>query len=271
MEADHIDKYPFTNSKIGDIYLARNMINGDIYIGKAHNGIRSRKSDHIRTAKNGNGEYFHRAMRKYGVCNFRWSVIKRGPIEELSRLEISAIAQYKRAGYKVYNLTDGGEGCLNLSPELLAKRNAAIKKAWADLEVRTRQSDTLKAALNCPEVRKKYSAASKISQNRPEVKAKIKATRSTPEAKARYSAIQKEAQNRPEVSAKRTSAIREVCSRPEVRAKSSAARRAVWANRKAVAKAEGEAAMERILAIAETEGRVKRLLDKDAPIVEVKV
>lgn len=201
---------------IGVIYLARNLVNGSIYIGYSVD-FRKRKKQHIQDAENGDATYFHNALRKYGYGNFSWSIIKRGPANELPRLEISAIAQYKTAGYKVYNLTDGGEGALGLrhTTESRARSSAITKELFLD-----------------PEYRAKHSAAQKKAANRPELKAKRLAATKTfwanPEARVQWSKIQKEVQNRPEVRAKKSTAQSAACQRPETIARMKESCKARW-------------------------------------------
>ena len=124
--------------------------------------------------------------------------------------EVRWIKALKTAGYKLTNLTDGGEGVKGLkwteekkkehketlnSPETVAKRNATnnsielkelrsanTAETWKDEKTRLSRCEGIKKALQT----ENYKA------NRAEADAR-------PEVKARRSAANKEAQNRPEV------------------------------------------------------------------------
>ena len=61
----------------GIIYVCINLFDGRRYIGKTLQEFSRRKADHIQEAINKNSElYFHRALRKFGIDNFVWSIIE---------------------------------------------------------------------------------------------------------------------------------------------------------------------------------------------------
>lgn len=90
------------------VYRAWNLINGKSYIGYTGRGLATRKKAHLNDARNGRGQVFHTAIRKYGPENFTFEVL--GDFdgdEDLAKLyEQEAIAKYKPE----YNLSYGGEG-----------------------------------------------------------------------------------------------------------------------------------------------------------------
>ena len=92
------------------IYKATNKENGKIYIGQSVETLAKRKAIHIRDANNNNSLYFHKALRKYGVDNFKWQVICICPnIDILNEQEVYYIAFYDSFN-NGYNLTKGGDG-----------------------------------------------------------------------------------------------------------------------------------------------------------------
>ena len=94
------------------IYKFENMINHKIYIGQSRN-IERRYKDHITRALNdfsSNTEYnssIHKAIRKYGINNFSFSIIEECNTEDLNDREIYWISFFDsyRNGY---NQTIGG-------------------------------------------------------------------------------------------------------------------------------------------------------------------
>lgn len=97
------------------IYLITNKINQKVYVGKT-NDLKLRWSSHKSVAKAGpkTGETFypiHYAIRKYGSTNFEIeSLLTFIEENDAFKAEIAYIAQLREQGFKIYNLTDGGEG-----------------------------------------------------------------------------------------------------------------------------------------------------------------
>ena len=90
------------------IYKVTNNINGKVYIGQTVGSLNRRKIEHICVANNKCDYYFARALRKYGVDNFKWQVICICPnIDSLNEQEKYYITLYDsmRSGY---NCTSGG-------------------------------------------------------------------------------------------------------------------------------------------------------------------
>lgn len=96
------------------IYLIHNIINNKVYVGKAKDP-HQRWSKHIKVAR-GNREkekfYIHRAISKYGIDNFIFSIIQPTFNEnEANIAEIYWIKFYQSNDPKYgYNQTNGGEG-----------------------------------------------------------------------------------------------------------------------------------------------------------------
>lgn len=91
----------------GYIYKTTNLINNKNYIGQ--------HKSKIFDSYKGSGIKIKKAMKKYGVENFKteilvWCESK----EELNKQEIKLIKEYREKGEAQYNLSDGGEGSLGI-------------------------------------------------------------------------------------------------------------------------------------------------------------
>lgn len=96
---------------MGCIYCIINKLNDKLYIGKTVD-FKTRKRAHIHAAKNGeDNSPIHKAMHKYGIENFKWSILKDNiPEDKLDENEIFYIAKFNTFHGKHYNCTSGGEG-----------------------------------------------------------------------------------------------------------------------------------------------------------------
>jgi group I intron endonuclease len=89
------------------IYKTTNLINNKIYIGQ----------DSKNNPKYlGSGVYFRRAVRKYGINNFKKEILKRcSSKEEMHFIEMIYIMLYNSTDHKIgYNLSSGGPSTLGL-------------------------------------------------------------------------------------------------------------------------------------------------------------
>lgn len=95
------------------IYKATNLVNGRIYIGQTIEPLRKRLTKHLCEANGRRTTYFHKALHKYGIENFKWQVICICPnINSLNAQESYYIAHYQSNVLNVgYNLTSGGDNC----------------------------------------------------------------------------------------------------------------------------------------------------------------
>ena len=90
------------------IYEAYNIKNGKSYIGLTIHTLEKRKSQHIRSAKNGSKMHFHKAIRKHGPESFEWSVsLLCSDLKKLQSLEQLVISLYE--DWQLYNKSLGGE------------------------------------------------------------------------------------------------------------------------------------------------------------------
>lgn len=115
--------------KTGCVYLARNAANGSLYIGKSLVGLHRRRSAHLNAARRGEDWAFYRAIRSHGQESFQeWRVLFHSDDDDaLSGAEMSLIADYRGAGERLYNSTDGGKGNAGWKPSAITKARIAAK------------------------------------------------------------------------------------------------------------------------------------------------
>lgn len=157
------------------IYKAENKITGEVYIGKTIKTLHIRKNQHINDSKRGSNYRFHKALNKYGVCNFEWIVLcKTDSNSKLNLLEIFYISAYKKIT-SLYNLTDGGEGNLGWNPseETRNKIGMANSKRIISDETRQKLSEAGKGRKHSEETKRKIGAIHKGKQLSEEAKRKI--------------------------------------------------------------------------------------------------
>ena len=123
---------------MGFIYKITNNINGKFYIGKTSRTINWRFSTH-KSASISPKDYFHRALKKYGVENFYIICIKEvREADDIDILEKHYIEWLKPD----YNLKEGGQGGRHsdISRERMSKSQKGIgrtrtpegKKDWCE-------------------------------------------------------------------------------------------------------------------------------------------
>lgn len=124
------------------IYKVTNKINGKIYIGQTTANLEKRRSQHLYDSKtNRYKSIFHRALRKYGVDCFTWSIIETcNTYEELDEMEFHYIMQYDSHinGYNMCVNTYCQSGKLNpnygnrMSEETKNKLSIMAKNRYSD-------------------------------------------------------------------------------------------------------------------------------------------
>jgi group I intron endonuclease len=123
---------------MGFIYKITNNINGKFYIGKTSRTINWRFSTH-KSASISPKNYFHRALKKYGVENFSIICIKE--VRESDDIDILE-KHYIECLKPDYNLKEGGQGGRHsdISRERMSKSQKGIgrtrtpegKKDWCE-------------------------------------------------------------------------------------------------------------------------------------------
>ena len=88
----------------GYIYKITNLLNKKVYIGQHASSVFDKNYW-------GGGKYIYLAIKKYGKQNFTREILTwASDLDELNTLEKYWIAKYRRDGFILYNLSDGGEG-----------------------------------------------------------------------------------------------------------------------------------------------------------------
>lgn len=120
--------------KIYYVYCYTNKINGKKYVGKTGD-LKERMGDHRRANKEEN-KVFYKAIKKYGINNFIFSLFGAYKIEkDAYNAEIYFIALYKSNDEYGYNCTSGGIGMTGNSIRVqLARKQIAVanigKVSW---------------------------------------------------------------------------------------------------------------------------------------------
>jgi len=92
------------------IYRIINTTNNHFYVGQTIQKLKARFIQHKNSSKNGSETHLHRAIRKYGIENFKYDIIEE--VQEnnnINERECYWISTLKPE----YNMTSGGEGIKN--------------------------------------------------------------------------------------------------------------------------------------------------------------
>lgn len=86
---------------------------GKIYVGQTIQSFERRFNRHVQDSKNPkhNNTHLYKAFNKYGAENFSKDILSTEIFDGdlLDILEMEWIAYYKSLGYKLYNMTEGGQ------------------------------------------------------------------------------------------------------------------------------------------------------------------
>ena len=125
----------------GCVYRIQNSLNAKVYIGITIGKPAKRWQQHLYHSSH--CKAIAAALKKYGIDNFKFTVIEEVPREELSAAEIRHIAAHESYGPKGYNLTPGGEMSPFSLPEVQAKiqtLECKAKRQEASAKVRKSQA-----------------------------------------------------------------------------------------------------------------------------------
>ena len=173
----------------GVVYLIWNMVNGKKYVGQTVQPLKKRFNEHASCKKMVIGK----AIRKYGVENFRYGVIKScASKEEMDYWEKYFIVALKTKSPYGYNCTDGGEGIIGFkyTPEAIAKMSAAKKGKFCG------EKNPHYGKHHSAEVKAKISAIKKgrkcpplSSEHRAKISAALKGRKASLKTRAKQSAV----------------------------------------------------------------------------------
>lgn len=118
--------YKLKGGDMCGIYIITNLINGKVYIGQSKN-ITNRLARHRR---GGDRCLLHRAIKKYGVDNFKFEVLEECQEEDLNEREIYYIAQYNSVVPNGYNISYGGNSHKHASGEKNSQSKMTTKMVY---------------------------------------------------------------------------------------------------------------------------------------------
>ena len=152
----------------GYVYMTINLINGKRYIGQ-HQASKFEPDKYI-----GSGNYFKRAVRKYGKDNFDCKLLEECNSQtELDYCEEKWIKLYDAVSYdKFYNIDAGGKG---------VKKTTLHKQHLSDAWTIERKSILSERVSGDNNPSKRFEVRKKISENnsskRPEIRKKLSDTK----------------------------------------------------------------------------------------------
>lgn len=152
--------------KNGIIYKVTNLINGKCYIGKTIQSLEERKRGHIKESMNTfNNSYFHKALIKYGIHNFKWEIIYECEPMVLNVMEtFKIIVNHTHKSEGGYNLTWGGDGG-PLLEETKKKISTTLYGHVVADKTRKKLSNINKGKVVSDETKKKISESTKGNKN----------------------------------------------------------------------------------------------------------
>lgn len=214
---------------MGELYKL-DFSNGKSYIGITRKtGLERFKRHKKNLGESGNGP-LHRAWRKHGEPRLTTLAIVEN--EDLSELEIRAIATFKTIVPFGYNLSFGGWTSPILNPIIKRK----IKSSLSRPEVKLKMSSSAKKNWKTEDHKLKLSKSQKAGWSAPGVKNKIISDRALPENKQIRSAAQSKAWKNPETRAKMSKAIKDSLSTPEAKRNKSIGAKSAWLRPEVIAK-----------------------------------
>jgi group I intron endonuclease len=162
--------------RMGIIYLATNMVNGKMYVGKTFSSLKKRVGQHLSVCRNSlnkkSDTILYKAVRKYGECHFKWVEIDRDIFpDSLADLEKHYIKVLETKTPLGYNLTDGGEGICGLRRSQLTKNKIGAahrgKKMSKEsiqkmIDSRKNMSDQSRANMSNAQIGKTLSETTKL-------------------------------------------------------------------------------------------------------------
>lgn len=160
------------------IYKTTNIKNNKSYIGQTMALLSTRKSQHNHIAMKTKAKTaIHRAIRKYGIENFKWNILcECDTINELNEMEKYYIKEYGTFSKYGYNMTSGGKNYIvsrkarkNMSEAKSGKNHPnygkhhleEIRKKMSKSAVGKKKSKEHKEKLRIAQTGRKYSEETK--------------------------------------------------------------------------------------------------------------
>jgi len=150
------------------IYKVTCLINNKIYVGQTSKSLKIRKNNHIKSVNLKSNNYFHKALRKHGLKNFKWEIIyKCNTRNKVNEKETEFIKHYKSFGKYGYNQCVGGNGTngYKLTEAQKQKISLSVKSTMNSPKIKEKcRVNGKKVHLN-PITRKKFLINNKLAQN----------------------------------------------------------------------------------------------------------
>lgn len=128
----------------GTIYLIENKVNGHKYIGQTRQPLLQRLKMHVMESKTKSHRPLYNAFKKYGIGNFKVSILEKCSPELLDEREVFWIDFHNTfQDPQHYNCTPGGEG-YNLTEEIKNKISEKMKDVPRGEQWEKSMSDSLK-------------------------------------------------------------------------------------------------------------------------------
>lgn len=173
------------------IYKIENIVNGKVYIGQSVD-IEARWAVHKSTALKSQ-QPLYRAMRKYGLDNFVFSVLEETAPDILTEAEGRHMAEHRERG-QLYNLAPAAGSTLGFRHSAESKEKMAASRRGIPLpdNVRAKLSEAQKAseatAAHCREMAAAKRGVPHTAEHRARIGAKSRGRPMTEDAKAKLSA-----------------------------------------------------------------------------------
>lgn len=150
------------------------------YVGKT-NDLKIRKQAHLYEVKKGNTLPKYNKLRKllregHEFGNLVVTLEEGIPYDQVDNKEMHHIRKLREEGYKLRNLTDGGEGMSNPSPELIEKLRQAHLGQKRSEESKKRMSEARKGIKFSTEHKKNLSIARQKRVTKQSTRDKMSAT-----------------------------------------------------------------------------------------------
>ena len=205
-------------------YRIDNLINGKYYIGK-------HSSDSLNDNYMGSGPLIKAAIAKYGMENFKKTILKTFPTsEEAFEHEAQIVTMVEVNDPMCYNIQPGGKGGQKRFTDEELKEHALEQQRKYKKEYNQRNKERRREYYQQPEVkerRKEYRQRPEAKEQqrkykkeyrqRPEVKEKYRGYNQRPEVKEHRREYRRECYQRPEVKEQQRKYKKEYYQRPEVK------------------------------------------------------
>lgn len=173
-------------------YLITSQATGKKYVGITKNTLDYRLKQHFRSAKNGSPLALHRAIRKFGAGTFSIEIISDCMSERQAKEEEKRLIQQRNTlAPNGYNMTPGGDGCVDLAPEAKERKKESMRLRHTDPEFKRRHREACKLSYT-QERKDKISRAHSGRSMHPNAMAAILEAKKTPEYKEKARRAAKE-------------------------------------------------------------------------------